>query len=489
MLLGFLGTLLLAATPVDHLRTRVIFSETANLTYQLDVVGGVLGHVGPADFAALWSKEFIKSDEDRRFIKQWADLEGRYNKSISLDGPDMPLERPYSYVSIFERIRIAGLRSTSTDDFLNQVSLLVQPRDELQFAAVLRHFERPFHQWWQREAMGQGRTFVAGLRKLMTERQIQDRIEQFRKFYGPDLPGDYEAPFSLVYRPNLAKAPTNGQQLDGISVVEFLPKEKPEQRIDVILHEFCHFLYRSRSDQATVKFQQRFVDFGDPAAKPAFNLLNEGLATALGNGIIGRQERPQSEWDAFVRRPLSFYNNAHIDRAGKQLLILLDDWLPKGKTLDDPEFANAYLAALKREFGTELTAPALYLSEAFLYVDQRIGKEFSGELRRKLNVASAYSSVSDRINAELLGDLTQQPNLSAVFVVPADQIDSLVSTRVIDAADATVIGAAKKPVLFGRRRGATAYTFVIVAESAAEAQPALKDLASAKSMFAGVFQR
>jgi len=491
MIHSLIGALLLAVTPVskvDRLRTKVIFSETANLTYQLDVMSGMLPHVTSADFAALWTKEFLKSAEDRRFVKQWSDLEHRYDKSIPLDVPDMPMERPYSYVSLFERIRMAGLRSTSTDDFLNQVSLLVQPRDEIQYATVLRHFEQPFHEWWQREAAGQGRTFAGGLRRLMTEKRIQDRMEQFRKFYGPDLPANYEAPFSLIYRPGLAKAPTSGQQLDGISVVEFLPKEKPERRIDVILHEFCHFLYRSRTDAATEKFQQRFVDTGDSVARPAFNLLNEGFATALGNGIIGRQMRTQQEWDAFVSRPLSLYNDPYIDRAGKQLLVLVDDWLPKGKTLDSPEFASAYLSAMKHEFGAELTAPSLYLNEAYLYIDQRIGQEFSGELRRELHISGAYTSVSDRVTAETVGDFAQQPNLSAVFVIPPDQIDALVSTGVIDVADATTIRRAKKPALFGRRRGATAYTFVILAESASEAKPALKNLALAKSMFMGVYQ-
>ena len=329
------------------------------------------------------------------------------------------------------------------------------------------------------------------IRGLLARKEVREQIERFRRFYGPTLPDGTVAYFSLQYRPQRVKASSSGRQISNVGMVEFFAAEKPESRIDIVLHEFCHFLYDSRPDEANLALQRRFLAVGDSVAKPALNLLNEGMASAFGNGVITRLMTPAEQWKAYAAKPLSFYNNPAIDRAGKRGLRLVDEWLPEGRTMDDPAFAATYVAALKEEFGSELTKPILFLNEAFIYVDERFGRPFMRELRQTLGVASAYTQMANRVTAQALGELKSQPNISAIIVVPPGQVDALVAEGVLTAADAAAIRgeiAERKGALYAVQRSPMAYAFVIVTDDAAEASQWAALISKAPAFTAGLMR-
>ncbi len=479
---------LFVLAPVS-LDVRVLFSEVANLTYQLDAVSGVLGHIDPSDYQALWKRDFLRTAEDEARLKSWGTLKKRYYASANLDGVSMPFEASPRSVSLFDNIRVAAFRAKTDEEFLSDAALLMVPADVAKMGEILRYFSPRFHVWWKSEAEGRGKTFVKKVDRLMRSEPTRGEIERFRSFYGPSLPEGARVYFSLLYRPNLAKAPTNGQQIGNVGVAEFLPDETPEKRLDVVLHEFCHFLYNSRSDDDNLALQNAFANSGDPAAKPSYNLLNEGMATALGNGIVGRSFRSASEWPAYLARPRSFYNNANIDRAAKRLLPMMDSWLASGRTMRDPAFAPTYIAAMKEAFGPGLTRPTLFLGEAYILVDDQFGLDFARKARRDLNIASAYMTVSSEIDEKTLEDYVGQPNLSALFVIPTVRLKALVERGVLTSGEAEAIRAevlAHKSALFGHPRSANAHSFLIVTDDAAEAGKRVGQLAGALALFSGV---
>lgn len=480
---------MLTLPPVTtKLDVRVMFSETANLTYQLDAVSGVLTHIDPADYQALWKRDFLKTPEDEAHLKTWGDLKKRYYASAQLSGPQMPFEAPPRSVSLFDNIRVAAFRAKSYEEFLSDAALLMVPADVAKMAETLRYFEPRFHVWWRREAETRGKGFVRKVDRLMRNEPTRTQIERFRTFYAPSLPDGSRVYFSLLFRPNLAKAPTSGQQIGNVGVAEFLPNETPERRLDVVIHEFCHFLYNSRSEDGNLTLQNAFANRNDPAAKPSYNLLNEGMATALGNGIIGRTFRPANEWQAYLSRPRSLYNNPNIDRAAKRLLPMMDGWLAAKRTIGDPAFVPQYIAAMKEAFGPELTRPTLFLNEAYILVDDKFGLDFARKARSDLNISSAYMSVSDEIDAKTLEDYVGQPNLSALFVVTANRLKALVDEGVLTTSEAETIRgevAAHKSTLFAHLRSPNAYAFLIVTDDAAEATKRIAELAALPTIFTG----
>lgn len=215
----------------------------------------------------------------------------------------------------------------------------------------------------------------------------------------------------------------------------------------------------------------------------------QAMASAFGNGVITRQFTPADRWQSYLARPLSFYNNPSIDRAAKRVLRLIDEWIPKGRTMDDPEFARIYVSALKDAFGPDLTRPALYLSAAFIHVDGKFGRDYLRTLRNALGVASAYSQVTNEITEDTLKDYRSQPNLSAVFTVPPARLDALVAQGVLLSADAERIRtevASKGSAIFSRPRSAVAYSFVIVTDDLVEAEKRGRQLAGAAEIFEGI---
>jgi len=482
----------LAPRPASTLKIEINYSETANLAYQLDVVSGSLGHVDPTDFQTLWKREFLKTKQDEEFVNRWAALKRRYSTSAQLPGIDMPFEASMQSVSIFDNIRVASLRAKNPREFLDGAALLMIPADAAKLGEVLRYFSPRFHLWWQRDAAVKGRGFVRNVERLLKSPAVGQQIARFRTFYSPTLPEGSSVFFSFIYRPNLVKAPTNGQQIGNVGLAEFFSDETPEKRLDVVLHEFCHFLYTSRSDADNLAFQNAFASSSDPAAKPSYNLFNEGMATALGNGIIGRQFRPTKDWQPFLDRPLSLYNNPNIDRAGKRLLRLMDEWLPTGRPMTDPAFVPAYLSAMKEAFGPDLTRPSLYLNEAFIYVDEKFGMAFAQKARKSLAIGSAYMSVSNLVDAGIREGYERQASLSALFVVPPSQVDALVEQNVISSAEAAAIKdelATNKSALLGHPRSPHAYTFLVVADDSDEASREITRIASAPKLFSGVLPR
>ena len=474
------ATVVAGESPV---RIRVLYSPTANLAYQLDAVSGSLPHLDARDYRALWEREFLKSPKDREMLVQWSDLQRKYAAMAPLEAGAMPFQAPDLGVTLGERIRVAGLRAQTEREFLEDASLLMLAPDAARLAEVYRHFAPTFTAWWKR-AGGAGQAFVRQVDQLLKSEPVRGDIERFHRFYAPAIPTGSDVVFSLVVRPNMVAAPTSGQQIDNVGVVEFLPNEKAEQRLDVVVHEFCHYLYGARSEAANLSLQRRFAATDDPAAKPAFNLLNEGLATALGNGVIGRRFASADRWAKILATPRSLYNQPNVDLAGKSSLRFLDSWLTAGKSIDDPTFVPTYLSSLREALGPSLTRPALFLGEAFIFVHSQFGKDYARSLRQSLGVFSAYTSVADSLGGRSLAEYRDQPTLSAVFVVPRELVPELVSQELIEQADASALSA-EGGALFSAARSPHAHSFIIVANDAQEADVWLKKLMEAPALFTG----
>lgn len=441
---------------------RVRFTPIANLTYQLDCVAGLPLHCSAANFEELWKREFLRTDEDRAMVKEWKRLRD-------------------AHASLFDKFRIAGFQATGVEDYATRLDLLTNPPERRAFEKVVRHFHPRFVAWWQKEAAGAGGEFAKQTETLLRSPKIAEPVRQFHRFYAPVLPEAYELHFNLLYVPELVKEPTSGQQLQNYSLVEFKAKERPAQRIDVAVHELLHFFYDNMPPERSAALQQRFAETKRAGATPAYNLLNEALASAFGNGMIARNVTPPAEFEKYVAAPRSFYDNAAVDRAAKALLPWLDQWLKEGRTLHDPEFVPRYIDVLEQSFGDDLLRPKLYLSEMFLFVDQKYGTSMRRQVRRTLEPASLYAS-EGALNEKSLETYRTSPGLSAVLVVYPDNVPLLVQHGVVSEAQGKAIQdelAARQRVLFAFERAPFTYGYVVVAQDAEGVTKLIQTLAEA----------
>ncbi len=469
-------------------QVRVKFGEIANLTYQLDCVADLPINCSRENFRELWKKEFLKNEADRRMIKEWTRLREFYSKGVQLSNEN---DKNSASIDLFDKIRIAGWQANDANDYATRLDLLTIPSDRRMFEAVVRHFQPAFNRWWQREAAKSGEVFAKQTEALLRSAKIAETMRRIFYFYQPILPADYEISFNLFYLPDLVKEPSGGQQLENYSLMEFRPKERPEQRIDVAVHELSHFFYDSIKPESRVKLEKVFQSSTRASAIPAYNLLNEALAAAFGNGIVAREVTPPADFEEYVASPGSFYNNPAIDRAAKAVLPLADDWLKNQKTIDDADFAAQYIAALEKAFGEELLAPKLYLSEMFLLIDAKLGGTIRRDARRILEAASFYSNEGDLADENIFDEYENQPRLNALLIVRPESVSKLVARKIISAAQAQQVQTefqSKKSVLFGTTRAPLTYVYIIVAEDAAAASKSMEKLARAKQ-FQGIYDK
>lgn len=474
---------LLSQTANAQFRVKVRFEEIANLTYQLDCVGNLPINCGVGNLGELWNSEFLKTGEDRLMLKEWERLRDLYSQNVQLG-------KASSSLSQFDKFRIAGFQATGAEDYAARLDLLTNPADRRLFERVIRHFQPAFKRWWQREAVKSGDSFAKQTDALLRSPKIFGRIKQFYDFYASVLPADYEISFNLLYIPGAVKEPSSGQQLQNYSLVEFKAKERPAQRIDIAVHELTHFFYDNLPPESYDKLRAAFYAENRASAIPAFNLLNETLATAFGNGMIARAVTPPAEFEKYLATKKSFYNNEVIDRAAKAVLPWLDEWLKNKRTINDAEFVNQYIAILERAFGEELLRPRLYLSEMFLFVDKKYGVSMRRNVRRTLETASLYASEGSLADENILDSFKSQPRLNSVFIVHPDNVEELLKNKIISEAQVKQIRNeydAKQAVLFGAERAPLTYIYIVVAKDAAGANKLVEQLAAAQQ-FRGVYK-
>jgi hypothetical protein len=470
-----------------QVQVRVKFNEIANLTYQLDCVGDLPVNCSRGNLGELWKREFLKTNQDREMLKEWARLRDRYNKTVELTEKN----GEKSYLSMFDKIRIAGFQANSVDDYVSLLDLLTNPSDRLSFERVIRYFQPKFNVWWKLETVKCGDGFTKQTDVLLRSPKISQQIKQFYNFYSPELPADYEISFNLFYIPDFVKESSGGQQLQNYSLMEFKPKEKPEQRIDVVVHELCHFFFENMKSSDKARLAQNFYSTNRAAAIPAFNLLNETLAAAFGNGMIARTVTPKEKFEQYVAAKQSFYNNDAIDRAAKASLSMLDRWLENEKSIADADFVNQYITVLERAFGEDLIKPKLYLSELFLFVDGDY--KSNGSLRRgtrkTLEVASFYN-VEGTFKEENLAEFRNNARLNSLFIIHPNNIKELAANKIISETEANQIQKefdAKREVLFNKERAPFTYVYIVAAKDVAGAIKMVEKLTNAKQFF-GVYK-
>lgn len=470
------------------LKVNLHFQPIANLVYQLDCISDELPHCSRGAYQDLWLNHFYKTEEDRELVQSWGELMNRYRPEVEFaESKQKMITGRFEGVKLSTKIRIASFQASNMDDYFTRLDLIVLPKDRLKFEKVIRNFYPRFEKWWKEVAQPKGKIFTRQTDQLLKSKVISKRIKQFAQFYEAQLPQGYIVHFNLFYRPHFAEA-TSGQQIENYSVAEFLPNEKPEDRMDVIIHELCHFFFENSTDEKFASLQNAFVTNGKIEARGAYNLLNEALASTLGNGLLNKDLMNKKNWETYLAKQQSFYNNYHIDKASKAILTLTEDWLQKNRTLYDPEFIEQYISTLIKEFGQELTSPKLMLNEMVLVADSKIEGKFRDFVRKELRSSSIYTSEGSWTDPRTLESYRENANLSALIIVHTSNISELKEKGILSDEDFKSLKRAfvkKDQMIYSFRRGQNSPAYIVVASKYDDALKLIEKLASLKEGFLG----
>lgn len=477
------------STVAHAIQIKINYSPISNLVYQIDCVSGYVPSCSDNNYRELWAKEFLKDDADKTMITAWTAILSKYKANAILVAPIGSADIAEQDVDLSEKIRIASFEVDNLEDYMSRLDLVLLTGDRIEIEKIVRHFYPRFETWWNKEASKKGKSFVAATDTILKSKDIQKKVNQFAHFYEAHLPSDFVVTLNLFFRPEFVKEPTSGQQIEAYAVSEFIISEKPEERMDVIIHELCHFFYSSVPPEKLESLKRGFNSLKTLSATGANNIINETLATTFGNGMISKIFMSETKWKQYFEHKNSFYNNHYIDTAAKSILPWMEEWIEQGKTLYDPKFITKYMEILEKSLGKELEAPRILLSDMIFIGDETFAYAFENDLYRHLFMTD--TSWGNWKEPSVLEKLKKRPDVTALIVVHPSNFKKLLDNNIAQQRDIETIKTSlqkEKAILYGLKRSPSAMTYIIAANNHKSAVKLIEFLGKEKFGFVGVFK-
>ena len=332
-----------------RLRYHLALAPQPNLVYQLDCVTGVALCAQPV-FRDLWAAEHLDTDAAEA-LATWKSIRARHGGEVRrIDGtaPSLPLLAPSGNGDLAERQRIAGLRASTPDAYESSIALLTSDADARALRAVVERFSPRFDAWWEKEAFAAGSAYLDGFSRLLADPFFDATVDAAARFYEADVPPGTEIRIALLVQPRSARDFSVAYQLEGDAVVEVPPGRPPESQIDVVAHELFHYFFFLQRPERRAAMLDRVCRSPDPYAAASFGMLDEAVAAALGNGVIGRHYLAPDAFAAQLRK--GFVNYGAAGAVARALFPALDKLLASGATVSSDDFAAAYEAAARASY-------------------------------------------------------------------------------------------------------------------------------------------
>lgn len=401
---------------------EVTLDPRATLFYHLECLSGGV-ECSQADIRELWV-ELVTEAGVERITRRWASIMDKYAVNVPLnvrpgaEWPDLGPSRS-SFVDLRWRIQAAAF-AADPDAVVNaKLAVLMSAADMHSLEEIAQEVLPLFLRWWSRSA-GAWKHYARTLQTLANS-DIESAVDQAERLY--QHPGNLSLTLHLMPRP-VGSGSYRGFQKDEQAVVEFSVDDDVTARAAVVVHELCHFLYASAPDEFHQSRIDAFNATQTPAAGGAFAIMNEVLATAVGNGSFMRQRMSADQYRAYAERSGSFYRDIVIDSAAKAAMPLVAETLAAGRTFDRA-FFDRYFATMQDALSVELASPPVALRASQIYVTASALQPVAAQMARRYGLQSTYTNVwNGTTYAETTG--YRYRNLSvAILAHENDSLDAL----------------------------------------------------------------
>lgn len=351
-------------------------------------------------------KAAIKDDTAFKHI-----LEGYCNLTLDYNYPreQFPENRLRSrYGHIFDMIVIAAVQSEDLAQFKEKTVGLLPNSDQRQLFQLLQQ-AMPYYDKlvWQH----QHQALELQLKKLKTyQHSISTLFNQLNHFYHGSWTQDM--PFFIAIYPvpgkrsGTAATPHNNSLCVGIrdGDTDF------DGIAGVVLHEMCHSLYNEQAAAVQYYIDSIFIQDTDMYHTLAYSYIDEGLATACGNGWareILNGSPDKEEW----------YHDKYVNGYGHALYPIVKTYLANGQELDRT-FIRKAIDTFAAVFPDAPYDYDLLLSNINLYSDAEIPAEktsLTNIIRQYFHVIS-NSSLSPILDPESINQLKHSKGTQLIIV-------------------------------------------------------------------------
>ncbi|WP_343632644.1 hypothetical protein [Fluviicola sp.] len=304
-------------------------------------------------------QQFIdeKTAGDKEFA-QLVDDFARIQMDYQFRREEFPANRRQTRTT-YDFIDIALVNSSTIPEFRDRI-IGILPNSELQKLISMMQKAEVYYDrliWKDNEAK-------INAQRIALEKYTQQCSESFTKinrFYNSCWIAEMPFIVALYPIPGNSGSSTATPHANSLCIGVLTDETDHAGRIGVVLHEMCHVLYDEQPGEFQHTLESYFTENKSPYSQFAYNFLDEGLATALGNGWAYNYLSGEVD-------PNPWYNNEYIDGFGKALYPMVAEYVAANKQIDR-DFVNKAIDLFGKTFPNSITDYGILLNRVSVYCD------------------------------------------------------------------------------------------------------------------------
>ncbi len=233
----------------------------------------------------------------------------------------------YMVRNTWDLMTIASARCQTLYELKIATVGLLPNSDQHQLFETLMYFDTIYSDLIWNDNLTKLAAYATQLNDYAQNRNIDELFQKLSSFYGSSW--DRDVPFKVCLYPIPAKRGNSTATPKGniVTCGVLLDDYNFANTLGVVFHELCHLLYREQSVELQNQFESWFTQAKEPSKLLAYQLIDEAMATALGNGWI--YEKITGSIDT-----AEWYNDYYINRFAKNSYPLIKEYVSNGKTVD-----------------------------------------------------------------------------------------------------------------------------------------------------------
>jgi hypothetical protein len=368
----------------------------------------------PGALKDVFLKSSFNTEENRKLIDEFRELHNSLRTNVAFDG--FPSSRPHG-TTLEQLFAWRALDARDLAELHRTTQGLLPLSRQERYFEILSALERIYDPLIWLPAQDKLEEYRARLESKALDWRVGNLFEQAARFYGAAWPDSL--PFTIALYPIPAsRGQTSAESAGSLEMVAVLLGEHDlPGRFAVMFHEMCHSLYESEPVAFQTQFESYFTEIKSPYAGLAYALINEALATAIGNGwaYAAAAGHPDNS---------SWYDDPTIDGFARALFPTVQTYLTTGRTLDRAFVQNS-VEIFQQEFPDARNRFEFLFREIILLADgQTIPvADLNHALRARFGISSIFGS-SPIDGEESQRDLREH-TATVVAAVGADQVEQL----------------------------------------------------------------
>jgi predicted metal-dependent hydrolase len=317
------------------------------------------------------------------------------------------------YRSNYDLVSMNAVNASNFNDFKQRNVGIITFDDNQKLIAILKKAEIVYDKIiWNDNKI----KIEKQLKALSKYKEINASIyEKFNNFYNSSW--IKEVPFQVAIYPIPGKKGNTiaTPHINSLCVSVLTDETDYSVRNGIVLHEMCHILYENQSAEFQNQLDKYFKNNTSSYSRLAYTYINEGLATALGNGwAYKKMNKKIDETD--------WYNNETINGFAKVLYPLIESYLQQNKSLD-ADFVDNAIELFSKKFPNSICNYEQSLNKTITYCDNFEEIEVVDHLGKYFNI-SGLSLSSPILHALSIETITDNSS-NQFFIIDGNQNETI----------------------------------------------------------------